>query len=944
MKALASPTTYNWTGATSSSWSLAGNWNPSGIPTFNATEASRLNVGGGTVASRELVYDASLATTVYGGNTIRGLVIGSGSTGTNRITGGTFSTAGNTTVTISSGSSSYADLIANGGSGTGYMIIDGGNYISGASGLQMGINNTGSGTLTMNSGTATITTLSPFNAFSFINMNGGTLAVNSITYPTLSGNGVSSCPNMRWYFNGGTLKARTNTTTFFPLPVTPVLEANVRNGGAIIDTAGFNITVAQPLFHSVVGGDNAIDGGIAKQGGGTLTMTGFSTYTGPTIVNSGTLAEPLPQNSSSLVVSAGGSFYGVTTNSAWSMASAALTNAYLGFNYGSWLLNSYNNTVLNVTNLVISGVITCNITGTGFPITNLTLLSYASGAHPGSSFALGNLPAGAAGNLVDDGSNVVLKITAPSIQSLVWSGGDGIWQTNGGLDWNSGANRYLEYPTGLNDVPTFDDTSSGNVTIQGAVKPGSPITVNDTASYYNFVGTGKISGSTGINKLGTSTLNIYTTNDFTGVVNISGGSGTVGGTLFVDSPKALGATNGGTIVSGPANTLELENGVTVTGETITINGTGVGGARGALRGSGSSVTTWAGPVVVGSDLSRIGTEDNGQIVVTGPITDNGADYTLLLRAGANGRVTLAGGSGTYGNTRTYGGADSTGIIKLGANNSFSTNILELGLGSADLNGYNQTLAGINDVSGPGTIINNGGVASVLTINMPTNTTAYTSATIQDGSSPLSIVKYGAGNQTLNGPMTYTGNTSINEGSINITTTSSIATSIAVAAGATLLSGEFTTTGSLTLSANSTLQVDPTTATSIAVGSLIASVSPVKVKFTTTPTNSPVLILSAAGGVSGAVPHFQAIGSSGTFYADNSTNLMFGLTPSSPTLNYTNLGGGVLRFSWTGGGTLQSQTNSLAVGLGTNWVDCSGSSPVTVTVDPTLGSIFYRLKQ
>ena len=66
--------------------------------------------------------------------------------------------------------------------------------------------------------------------------------------------------------------------------------ANVRNGGAIIDTNGFNVTAAQPLAHSAIGGDNATDGGLTKIGTGTLTLGGVNTYTGNTNVNAGTLS------------------------------------------------------------------------------------------------------------------------------------------------------------------------------------------------------------------------------------------------------------------------------------------------------------------------------------------------------------------------------------------------------------------------------------------------------------------------------------------------------------------------------------------------------------------------------------------------------------------------------------------------------------------------------
>jgi YD repeat-containing protein len=68
------------------------------------------------------------------------------------------------------------------------------------------------------------------------------------------------------------------------------------------------------------------------------------------------------------------------------------------------------------------------------------------------------------------------------------------------------------------------------------------------------------------------------------------------------------------------------------------------------------------------------------------------------------------------------------------------------------------------------------------------------------------------------------------------------------------------------------------------------------------------------------------------------------TATAPTLSFTNIGGNQLQFSWTGGGNLQAQTNSLTTGLGTNWVNYPGSSPVTITIDPTKGCVFFRVKQ
>lgn len=71
--------------------------------------------------------------------------------------------------------------------------------------------------------------------------------------------------------------------------------------------------------------------------------------------------------------------------------------------------------------------------------------------------------------------------------------------------------------------------------------------------------------------------------------------------------------------------------------------------------------------------------------------------------------------------------------------------------------------------------------------------------------------------------------------------------------------------------------------------------------------------------------------------------------TNPTNILATISGTNLVLSWPGdhtGWTLQAQTNSLATGLGTNWVDVPGSTSVnavTNVIIPTNGSVFYRLQ-
>ena len=890
LAASANAATYTWRGTNSTVWGTPGNWLAQSVGQTNGNYNHRLDVN--NAAFNGLDYTAAQGTTLYGQASpgIRGLVIASGANGngTMTISGGTFATT----------NGNAGDVIGNSGN-TAILNVSGGNFISGSSTISFGLGLVGSSTLNVNSGSAQMGTVN-FNVLNgTINYNGGTTILTNITY-TAGSNATNN-------FNGGTLQPRATSTAFIP----STIKANVRNGGAVINSASFNITVAAALGHSLIAGDAAADGGLTKNGAGTLTLSSLPTYTGPTRVNAGRLTTPLPTASSSLVLTAGARFTPALTNAPWLAGSAALTNATVDFNYGSFSANPNTNATMYLTNLAISGSVTCNIAGTGFPVTNLTLLSYGSKTG-GGSFVLGSLPAGAVATLNDDGANLTLNLTSASIQNLIWSTGDGIWQTNGGLNWNGNSATYLEYPSGVNDVVTFDDTASGTVTITGQVNPNAT-TVNITSSFYNFNGSGSIGGTNGIAKLGTSPLTINNANNFTGPVTVGGGF------IYVGNSAALGATNGGTTVNGLANTLEIGVaggvGIGVTNETVTINGTGVGGARGALRGAAvaaGQTNIWAGPVVIGTDVSRIGTEDSGNLVVAGPITDNGLNLGLLLRPGTDGLLILSGTGSTYGLTRTF--ATGTGTIKLGVNNAFSTNRLELGTGFVDLNGFNQTFFGVNDVSGPGKLINNGAAPSTLTIYTGTNTAATysTGGDILDGTSTLNVVKTGLGRQTFNGVnVTYSGTTTISAGQLNISSANPINTAITVQAGASL-GGESTTTNSLTFNANSILVVDPATAGSFTANTVDASAAPVKISFTSAaPTNQDTLIITAVNGITGSAANFQSIGSrGGIFYLTNAnTQLMFtpstvnaslvwkGNNPGNPTFWDT-----ITTTNWSNGGT------------------------------------------
>jgi autotransporter-associated beta strand protein len=336
----------------------------------------------------------------------------------------------------------------------------------------------------------------------------------------------------------------------------------------------------------------------------------------------------------------------------------------------------------------------------------------------------------------------------------------------GSLQINSGG-ILLTSTQGSNAVSIDQGTlTSGNgtdVIVIGAT--GTALTI-----------TSKITGAVGLTKSGAGTLTVWNaSNDFTGPVTLNGGvlqvpaSGVLG-----NNPIAING-NGGT-----TSQLQLASGVALN-NPISISGPNADPAQGTITALGAA--TLNGAVTIASEAPSTGSG-----TFAGPLTVNGPIYAptgavISSRAGA---VVLAGG----GNYAAY--AIMAETTSLGAQNGMSTAaVLDIGTVAdavLDLNGHNQTLAGVIRSSfNNATIVNTAPNSVTLTLDVAAGA-AYSAATLLSGN--LSLVKNGAGTQTLARAQSYTGPTTINGGSFELDFTT--ATAVTVNAGGTLLG-----TGSVT---------------------------------------------------------------------------------------------------------------------------------------------------
>ncbi len=583
---------------------------------------------------------------------------------------------------------------------------------------------------------------------------------------------------------------------------------------------------ASPL---TVGGVISGAFGLTKAGTGTVVSSAFNTFSGPLTIDGGTLefsASATGANNvyastqiningaSTLRISGGSGNIPIYENRNYTFDATGGGSILVGtgnYNAGTagFTVTTLGGAANTIGLITTSGAFGFNI-GTGSGVT----FDVATGSDITSDLTV-------APTIANTGA-----VTKNGAGRLTFTGTNNTY--SGGTFINAGTLR-LSGGTAITGVVTLADaagatlqvvTSEGLAALTGGGATGGAVSI-DTAQVLTLVGAansiqtyaGTIGGGGALTNAGTNATSFQTLsgvlshgaginvtsgtltltnsgNSYTGVTLIDGPATGNTASLIVTADGALGATGpgNGTTVSGEgvnvvAASLGLSGGINyATAETITGSGAGQN-ARGFIQ-SVSGSNTFAGNIELGvNGESRIGSQDGASLTLTGAITQASGITTgsILFRVGsiAGDFVTLSNAGSSFGGDSTIftGATNGYAGVRLGISDGLPTGLTVSGFSGTnaantalDLAGFNQKLNGLISGAGALQVINtNTGTPSTLTLDPLTADRTTTNTLILGGGAlgVINVVKNGTFGQTLGGIHTYTGDTTVNAGTLTL---------------------------------------------------------------------------------------------------------------------------------------------------------------------------------
>ena len=529
---------------------------------------------------------------------------------------------GTDTYTQTGGAFSTNGLVefANGG-GVSTVNISGGSLTTTSTSTTDAVDLAVRGTTTVNlSGTGTLTTpvlnmttsqIGSGSASSTFNLGNGTVGGGTlIVAKIVPGTGGSTGTNT-FNFNGGTLQASASTATL----MAGLTAANVLSGGAVVNTNGFNDTIAQNLLagSGSTGGftksgpsplplstTTSLNSGLANTvSDGTLTLSGSSTYVGATTVSAGGIQLSGTLSGTSGVV--------VTGNATFTDGDSTAANN-----------NSVTNRIVNSAGLTLGG------TGGGGTFTD------AFGTTGTTSQTFATLTAGAGGNVVNTTN------TAAGTLNLTFTGA-----TGSGYARTAGGSINFITATGFNTSFTSAPTAAGGSSVAGtgtnAILVGATLNNNDLVS----AAAGTLAAAT-YTSSGTTTLTAGAN------IKVTGGNTTLGNstTLAVNSLDFPDSTQR-TLALGSGSTLTVSSGDILVPASVTTDNVNA-------TISGGSITSGVGDLIINASAGNSGGSRSG----TSNFNPRVASYALTLASNIVDSISPATPTSltvTGGSTATGGG-------------------------------------------------------------------------------------------------------------------------------------------------------------------------------------------------------------------------------------------------------------------------------------------------
>ena len=756
-----------------------------------------------------------------------------------------------------------------------------GNYIKGSNNR---IYSSGTGALVMN-GSGSLTLDGPNNSL-FTTLNSGTVnlkhafAYSGAANSTLTING-GSIDNT----SGGAMTIGQSPTNVWNGDFTFVGSTNLDLGSGVVTLGGNRQVTVNANTLTVDGGIG--DGGhtysLTKAGAGKLTLTAANTYTGNTTISAGTLALSGSGSiaSSNLTVASGATLdvSGLTT--ALALGSGQTLNAgATGTNTtGTITMGSSKGLTLSAGGLVFTGYgggltapLTAGTAGSlnlnGAPITVTTTSTLSVGYYtliaPG-----GGSVTGSPGTLTVNGSGTAATATV-SVQygALILTVGPlgplpGIVKADNAIALNQSSSWLLGIAPGGTNWAAWSGTYAatnltnaiqnyvtwGGILISSNVAPtGVPITITNYNNTYSLF----------LNGIGGVAIDMSAASD-----DLVLGSYRV----YIQNNSAFNVGSGRTLTV--LNNLQLQN------YTLTLNGAG-NYKLGAFYG------------VNPTSLATLIMSGSGAVTLTGPgyyLTNTTLNSGTL---NLNYNTAISGFAG-YGLTINGGTLDNTSGAALTVANSptyqWNGDFAFAGTTNLGLGGGAVTLGGNRQVTVSGNTLTVGGA-------------------IGDGGSGYSLTKAGSGTLTLSGANTYTGNTTVSGGTLEIAQATLATNSTVNVASGAMLKLDFAVTNAVT---DLTLGGVPQPAgvyNAISSSGYISGIGSLQVTAGAASTNAQLanLVISNGAGALIFFPSAFTTNNLGIYYATNaygagsvtvlvtnvdgtaSNTLLLGTTPQQPLTN------------------------------------------------------------